>query len=184
MYSCLVNSGWWETLGPVTCLGLLVACLCHDIDHRGFNCSCTSILRLFFIVILGTNSNYLQATNSPLAKLYSSSTLERHHLNQALIILNLDGHRILDNLSPGEYSKILSVIEHAILATDLAVHFSHLGRLNKLAASGSEGIDWESDHSVNIVTAALMTAADLGATTKPWDYQQKVRNFEMKWYQS
>ena len=124
----------------------------------------------------GTNSNYLQATNSPLAKLYSSSTLERHHLNQALIILNLDGHRILDSLSPGEYSKILSVIEHAILATDLAVHFSHLGRLNKLAASGSDCLDWESEASVDIVTAALMTAADLGAMTKPWDYQQKVEN--------
>ena len=173
MYSCLVNSGWWESLGPVTCLGLLVACLCHDIDHRGRQ-RITLTPQSYSCLIPGTNSNYLQATNSPLAKLYSSSTLERHHLNQALIILNLDGHRILDSLSPGEYSKILSVIEHAILATDLAVHFSHLGRLNKLAASGSDGIDWESDHSVDIVTAALMTAADLGATTKPWDYQQKV----------
>merc|ERR1712198_525574 len=83
MFSCLVNSGWWEDLGPVTCLGLLVACLCHDIDHRG------------------TNNNYQLATNSPLSKLYSSSTLERHHLNQTLVILNLDGHRILDSLSPG-----------------------------------------------------------------------------------
>ena len=35
MFSCIVNSGWWQQLGPVTCLGLLVACLCHDIDHRG-----------------------------------------------------------------------------------------------------------------------------------------------------
>ena len=35
MFSCIVNSGWWQHLGPVTCLGLLVACLCHDIDHRG-----------------------------------------------------------------------------------------------------------------------------------------------------
>ena len=35
MYSALAASGWWRNLGPVTCLGLLVACLCHDIDHRG-----------------------------------------------------------------------------------------------------------------------------------------------------
>lgn len=67
------------------------------------------------------------------------------------------------------------VIEHAILATDLAVHFSHLSRLNKLAAAGPDSLDWASDDNINIVTAALMTAADLGATTKPWDYQQKVR---------
>jgi len=35
MFSSLKNSGWCEGLGPVTCLGLLVACLCHDLDHRG-----------------------------------------------------------------------------------------------------------------------------------------------------
>ena len=35
MYSCLVHSGWGEQLGPLTSLGLMVACLCHDVDHRG-----------------------------------------------------------------------------------------------------------------------------------------------------
>ena len=35
MFSSLVNSGWAAGLGPVTSLGLLVACLCHDLDHRG-----------------------------------------------------------------------------------------------------------------------------------------------------
>ena len=43
MFSCLVNSGWWEQLGPVTCLGLLVASLCHDIDHRGESVSVEQI---------------------------------------------------------------------------------------------------------------------------------------------
>ena len=94
--------------------------------------------------ISGTNNSYLLATNSPLAKLYSSSTLERHHLNQALIILNLDGHRILDTLTPAEYTKTLGVIEHAILATDLAIHFSHLASLKRLAGAGAGGLDWAS----------------------------------------
>ena len=35
MFSCLVNSGWLDQLGPLTSLGLIVSCLCHDIDHRG-----------------------------------------------------------------------------------------------------------------------------------------------------
>jgi len=165
MFSCLVNSGWWEDLGPVTCLGLLVACLCHDIDHRG------------------TNNNYQLATNSPLSKLYSSSTLERHHLNQTLVILNLDGHRILDSLSPGDYSKIMSVIEHSILATDLALHFSNLKSLKNMAEN--KEVNWSSNEDINMVTAALMTASDLGAMTKPWDYQQKIAGMvaEEFWYQ-
>ena len=150
---------------PVTCLGLLVACLCHDLDHRG------------------TNNSYQLVTNSPLAKLYSSSTLERHHLNQALIILNLDGHRILDKLSPAQYSQVLAVIEHSILATDLSLHFANLGRLTSLVESGA--MDWSNAQKVNTLTASLMTASDLGATTKPWEYQEKVAGLvaEEFWYQ-
>ena len=165
MYSSLIHSGWGQALGPLTSLGLLVASLCHDLDHRG------------------TNNSYQVVTNSPLAKLYSSSTLERHHLNQALIILNLEGHKILDSLSPSQYSQVLSVIEHSILATDLALHFSNLPRLNKLAETG--GIDWTNTEKVNVLTASLMTAADLGATTKPWEYQQKIAGMvaEEFWYQ-
>jgi len=146
-------------------LGLLVACLCHDIDHRG------------------TNNNYQLATNSPLSKLYSSSTLERHHLNQTLVILNLDGHRILDSLSPGDYTKIMTVIEHSILATDLAVHFSNMSKLKNM--SENKEVNWACNDHINIVTSALMTASDLGAMTKPWDYQQKIAGMvaEEFWYQ-
>ena len=56
------------------------------------------VINISYLICPGTNNSYQLATNSPLAKLYSSSTLERHHLNQALIILNLEGHRILDTL--------------------------------------------------------------------------------------
>jgi len=167
MFSSLKNSGWCEGLGPVTCLGLLVACLCHDLDHRG------------------TNNSYQLATNSPIARLYSTSTLERHHLNQALIILNLDGNRIFDNLSACEYTEVLSVIEEAILATDLSLHFAHLGRLKNLSTAGPEALDWEDKGKVSIAMAALMTASDLGATTKPWNVQKKIARMvaEEFWYQ-
>jgi len=167
MYSSLVNSGWAAGLGPITSLGLLVACLCHDLDHRG------------------TNNSYQLATNSPLAKLYSTSTLERHHLNQALIILNLDGNRIFDNLTPAEYTMVLAVIEEAILATDLSLHFAHLGRLKNLSNEGPEGLDWTNKEKRSTAMAALMTAADLGATTKPWTVQRKIARLvaEEFWYQ-
>ena len=62
-------------------LGMLVACICHDLDHRG------------------TNNTFERKRNNPLAKLYSTSTLERHHLNHCLLILNIKGNGILDNLS-------------------------------------------------------------------------------------
>ena len=65
----------------VEILGMLVACICHDLDHRG------------------TNNTFERKRNNPLAKLYSTSTLERHHLNHCLLLLNIKGNGILDNLS-------------------------------------------------------------------------------------
>jgi len=156
MFASLLNSSWWEGVGPISCLALIIACLCHDLDHRG------------------TNNGYQLATDSPLARLYSTSTLERHHLNQCLLILNLPGNRILDNLTPVEYADTLNVIEEAILATDLALHFKHLGNLKMVANRGPKGINWEDPGDIKTIRAALMTGADLGASTKPWKVQKQV----------
>lgn len=51
-------------LGELETLALIVACLCHDLDHRG------------------TNNSFQIKTSSPLAQLYSTSTLEHHHFDQ------------------------------------------------------------------------------------------------------
>jgi len=156
MFSSLCHSEWWSDMGYVTCLGLMIACLCHDLDHRG------------------TNNNFQLNTDSPFARLYSTSTLERHHLNQTLVILNLEGNQILKNLNQEEYSATLAVVEEAILATDLSLHFQHLGTLKDLAAKGPDGLNWRDPGVSRTARAALMTAADLGATTKPWAMQTKV----------
>lgn len=70
-----------SSLFQIDILGLIVACISHDLDHRG------------------TNNSFQHKMNNPLAKLYSTSTLERHHLNQCLLILTLRGNQILDNLT-------------------------------------------------------------------------------------
>lgn len=28
---------WWKIFGEIECLALIIACLCHDLDHRGTN---------------------------------------------------------------------------------------------------------------------------------------------------
>ena len=56
--------------------GLLVACLCHDLDHRG------------------TNNAFQSKVVSPLAILYSTSTMEHHHFDQCVMILNSAGNNI------------------------------------------------------------------------------------------
>ncbi|MGH0153715.1 UNVERIFIED_CONTAM: hypothetical protein FKN15_062389 [Acipenser sinensis] len=94
--------------------GLLVACLCHDLDHRGYS------------------NSYLQKFDHPLAALYSTSTMEQHHFSQTVSILQLEGHNIFSNLTSNEYEQVLEIIRKAIIATDLALYFGNRKQLVEL----------------------------------------------------
>uniref|UniRef100_A0A4W3GQF2 Phosphodiesterase n=1 Tax=Callorhinchus milii TaxID=7868 RepID=A0A4W3GQF2_CALMI len=83
---------------------LIIATLCHDLDHRG------------------VNNSFIKRTEHPLAQLYCHSMMEHHHFNQCLMILNSPGNQILSGLSLGEYKATLKMIEQFILATDLALY--------------------------------------------------------------
>lgn len=56
-------------------------------------------------------------TASPIAAIYSTSTMEHHHFNQTVMILQQNGHNILGKLSSSEYKQILSLIKASIKAT-------------------------------------------------------------------
>lgn len=62
---------------------------------------------------------------SPLARLYSSegSVNERHHLSQAICLINEQQSRILDGMSESEFKECIDGLRELILATDLAHHF-------------------------------------------------------------
>ncbi|GIY40449.1 dual 3',5'-cyclic-AMP and -GMP phosphodiesterase 11 [Caerostris darwini] len=115
-------------LGELESLSLLLACLSHDLDHRG------------------TTNSFLKKSNSPLAQLYSTSIMEHHHFDQCVMLLNSEGNQILSHLSTEEYMTVVHVLEDAILATDLTVHYK----------------------------AMLMTACDIAGITKPWKIQRKI----------
>ncbi|VVC86328.1 unnamed protein product [Leptidea sinapis] len=139
-------------------LALFVACLCHDLDHRGYT------------------NKYMNETASPLAAMYSTSTLEHHHFNITVIILQQEGHNIFSHLSSEEYKEILGHVKHCILATDLAVFFPNLKSINELCGqeATSPKIDWTSQIHIDLAMAISMTAADLSASAKPWEIQIKT----------
>lgn len=65
----------------------------------------------------------IHRVESPLAQLYSTSTMEHHHFDQCIMILNSDCNNIFSSLSSQEYRKVVKIIESAILSTDLALYF-------------------------------------------------------------
>jgi len=77
MFAIVTGTQWWKILGEMEVLALIMACLCHDLDHRG------------------TNNSFQIKASSPLATLYTTSTMERHHFDQCLMILNSQVHVLL-----------------------------------------------------------------------------------------
>ncbi|MGH0120724.1 UNVERIFIED_CONTAM: hypothetical protein FKN15_031653 [Acipenser sinensis] len=104
MFAVLKSGRIQNKLNDLEMLALMIATLCHDLDHRG------------------VNNSYIQRSEHPLAQLYCHSTMEHHHFDQCLMILNSPGNQILSGLSLEEYRTTLKMIERAILATDLALY--------------------------------------------------------------
>ncbi|XP_027021746.2 cAMP and cAMP-inhibited cGMP 3',5'-cyclic phosphodiesterase 10A isoform X1 [Tachysurus fulvidraco] len=136
--------------------GLLIACLCHDLDHRGYS------------------NSYLQKFDHPLAALYSTSTMEQHHFSQTVSILQLEGHNIFSNLTSSEYEQVLEIIRKAIIATDLALYFSNRKQLADLLSTGA--LDLNNHAHRDRVIGLMMTACDLCSVTKLWPITRLTAN--------
>ncbi|XP_042897333.1 probable 3',5'-cyclic phosphodiesterase pde-5 isoform X3 [Parasteatoda tepidariorum] len=139
---------------PLEELALYVACLCHDLDHRG------------------KTNQFLVSFASPLASIYSTSVLEHHHFNMTVSILQQDGHNILSNLTSSEYKKVLYNIKNFILATDLSSFFPNKAKLSQIVESNL--FDWDSQDHRLLLEALIMTACDLCGSSKGWDQQKQI----------
>lgn len=140
-----------EIITELQGLSFLIACFCHDLDHRG------------------TNNSFQVEAKSPLARLYSSegSVNERHHLSQAICLLNEESCRILDCLSTDEFKECIDLMRHLILATDLANHFRILNDLKKLTPDNLK-------ENRMLLMSLLITCCDLSDQTLPWPMTKKI----------
>ncbi|XP_075225632.1 cGMP-dependent 3',5'-cyclic phosphodiesterase-like [Lycorma delicatula] len=134
----------------VESLALLVATICHDIDHRG------------------TTNQFQMASGTVLASLYSSegSVMERHHVAQTMCILNTEGCNIVSCLDATEYKVFIDLVSRLILATDLANHFRIMEQQEKMAKEGFDPTNW---NQRELLMYLLMTCCDLSDQIKPWE---------------
>jgi cGMP-dependent 3',5'-cyclic phosphodiesterase len=146
-YLLLKNIKWEKFITNIEAFALFLACLGHDIDHRG------------------TTNSYQKVSGSALADLYSSegSMLERHHYAQTQSIINTAGCDILMNLSTEDYATTLDIIQILILGTDVAEHLKAVEQMERMA---SEGYDQTKVEHRLLLLRLLMTACDLSDQTK------------------
>ncbi|ESO83549.1 hypothetical protein LOTGIDRAFT_236563 [Lottia gigantea] len=155
MFTSMMNCETRKHISDKEVLALTVACLCHDLDHRG------------------TNNAFQQKSSSPLAQLYGTkATLEHHHFNHAIIILNSEGHNIFSNFSSDDYSEVINLLKHAILATDLSLHIQIREKFFSMVDAGVRSLD--DRECKEIYRSIIMTTCDIAAITKPWEIQRKA----------
>lgn len=154
MFAMQQSGDMFRFLNTTERMAMLVACLCHDLDHRG------------------TNNAFEGLNQSQLSKLYSTSTMERHHFDQCVMILNQDGNNFLTNLPADEYRSFMVLVETAILATDLAENFRMRKTIKELI--DTKQFNWKIEKHKVMMVSMLMTGADLSAITRPWDAQRRT----------
>ncbi|XP_075221410.1 dual 3',5'-cyclic-AMP and -GMP phosphodiesterase 11A-like [Lycorma delicatula] len=155
MFAILMGCEMKGTFSDLEVLGMFVGCLCHDLDHRG------------------TNNAFQQKTGSALVLLYgTTNTMEHHHFNHAVMILSSESHNIFSSLTAENYSTVMNVLKHSILATDLSTYFQLRPRFFSLVESRL--YSWGLEEHRDLLRSMLMTASDIAASSKPWPVQERV----------
>ncbi|KFD49329.1 hypothetical protein M514_09776 [Trichuris suis] len=131
------------------CASILVACFCHDMDHRG------------------TNNAFQLQSCTRLAQLFSSegSILECHHFTQAMAVMHAPESNIFSELSFRDFHTAISIIKDVIRASDLANYFRIQPDLMKLA---NKGIDLTDEEHRYMLRSLLMTVCDVSDQVKTW----------------
>lgn len=136
-------------VSPLEQLSLLISSACHDVDHRG------------------TNNNFMVQTKDAVAIRYNDKhVLENHHVAVAFRILQQPNHNIFNLLPASQYDEIRVNMTNNILATDIATHFEHLGKL-KSRMTGDEFPETRDDKL--LLLGIALHCGDISNPTKPRD---------------
>jgi len=140
-----------KKLDPVDTFWLLIAALVHDIDHPG------------------NNNDWEAASHSGLyAKYQGSAVLERHSIDVTASLLARPECRFTDGMPAAVRSRGESLLPELIRATDFADHARFVSVLNQAAMQFPRGVNFDQPAFTLLVLQALLKAADIGNTTKPF----------------
>ncbi|KAF4033438.1 3'5'-cyclic nucleotide phosphodiesterase [Phytophthora infestans] len=128
---------------------MLIASLCHDIDHPG------------------NNNDFELKMLSPMALTHNDdAVLERHHCRVTFIILNHKSAKILQHLDHERHKRVRHLIISCILATDMSKHFEKCKILEGLTRR-------QLSEKRLLLMGILVRAADLSHYLLPFSQAQE-----------
>jgi len=146
MYVLIHGCRLTEVLSKRDICVLLTACICHDLDHPGFN------------------NTYQINSRSELAVRYNDmSPLENHHCAVSFKILSCPECNIFANLTPEEFKEVRGDMIILILATDMARHAEILDAFKQKL----DNFDYSSEDHLNTLKMILIKACDISNECRP-----------------
>ncbi|TGZ74872.1 hypothetical protein CRM22_000703 [Opisthorchis felineus] len=152
MYGMLHLCGLNEKLTKEELGILLTACVCHDLDHPGYN-----------------NSYQINARTALAIRYSDISPLENHHCAVAFSILNRPETNIFANVSQEVFQRVRQGMTTLILATDMARHGEILETLKRYIEEGFVLDKKEHREQLKIV---LIKCCDISNEVRPMNVSE------------
>lgn len=130
---------------------LLTACVCHDLDHPGYN-----------------NTYQINARTELAVRYNDISPLENHHCAVAFQILSNPEANIFANLGDSDFKQIRQGIIMLILATDMARH-SEILEAFKVK---KEKFDFSNEDHLNSLKMILIKCCDISNEVRPMEVSE------------
>ena len=152
-----------RSLTPVECFSLLLAALCHDVDHPALN------------------NNYQTNAQTPLSLVYNdSSVLEHHHCSVTFHTLAQHTCNVFASFHHSDYVRARKVVTQGILSTDMAVHFGLVEKLREFVdgreregRGGELDVGHISEGQRLVLFCVYLHAADISNPCKRWELHKR-----------
>jgi uncharacterized membrane protein YgcG len=148
-YTALRVSEATSKLTSLDVLALMVAALCHDIDHPG-----------------NTNSFEIASQSSRALTHNDIHVLENHHAHQTFMLLRQSEYGIFQHLERAVQKQLRTIMVQAILATDLTMHFEDTKKLGALE-SFEASIDASKAPDRQLLVDIFIHTSDLSGQVYP-----------------
>lgn len=135
-------------IGDLEVLILLTSCICHDLDHPGYN-----------------NIYQINAKTELAIRYNDISPLENHHCSVAFRILEMEDCNIFKSFSSEDFKQVREGIIRSILATDMARHNEILTQFKEIVPV----FDYNDKTHVNSLCMVLIKVSDISNEARPMD---------------
>eukprot|EP01116_Phalansterium_solitarium_P025025 TRINITY_DN937_c0_g2_i1.p1 TRINITY_DN937_c0_g2~~TRINITY_DN937_c0_g2_i1.p1 ORF type:complete len:883 (-),score=270.10 TRINITY_DN937_c0_g2_i1:246-2894(-) len=139
-----------QYLTDLDVFALMIAAVCHDVDHPG------------------TSNAFQMADRTPLTMIYNDqSPLENHHASSAFYVAADSSCDIFAGMADETYFGVRTMIIKTILMTDMKNHADLQKQLSAIQHSGAY-LSQKSLESRQFLVSMIVHLADLSNVCRPW----------------